>query len=1507
MIASELDIKKYENKLKYKINYRLKNLLIGCSKKHILAMIYYDSDSNGKNDTYEKIKENVYKKIYKLLPQDIIVNLDNDNKLKDLYNSKQYYNLEQYLKKKPTYKISIIYTFSNINSLINCIDESSCLKTISEIESENQLLRSIKNIIMENNADKKKDKNDKNTNKNLIYIHLDEADSNKIGFLISFVNANYSKDKELKFIFIVHIARNFKVEQKTDKVYSFPDINSDVFQLFIDNLNGPEIELNDVISNPIKKLMEKGFINLEDEFDNSLKKFTNDNLQNFYGENKIISYDNYLTLLKELFNDDKYRQLKNNVIQKIESYIDASKENSSNVIEEIYQRGIINKTSVDLISVIVEFIKKEVISKHINTILCKLEDKNILTTLLVLNNDKKLINDDLQETVKEMVMLYIEKLDIEGNIYKPKFILSFIIPGFIEFYLKISDFIIQNIRNDFFKNEKMLRNFSPSKKNENDTKDSYYKKERYLLSLTFEELKKEEFYYDFVKKIPSNLILNDYITFFLIKYCSEDGDFENVANYYDLSHDDSKHKLINLILDIRFEKQNKTDSIELLLTKINWILGNKDYIKNILNIYEILKHIFEEDDYIIIIEKILKEEKLRYITHEKKNPAITSEVNTCFYKIIASFCYSIIPPYIDFNKKIKSIDYINSVINAMKIIKGLNDNLKTFSIEVDLIEEMIKVYEIFSLNDKLDGENLKEICSILKKSNTILLTNEKIQSEELVEEFKNLINSINKVLVDTDKKYFEFFKFIFYKEIKKVPDIRYRAAIFQEIIKDAEVIVNSNNILQILLFPIVKPTKDMFSKSISEILKATDYDVAVIIENILSQNDNRDEKVYNALNEILLYYFEKNALIYFSDVFRGKDKMLFENNEGDEDKKLKDENKNNEEEDKKKEKKTEKRIGPLKLFNRCVRFLIDYNKGSDKLNGRNKNICKLFCLGYIRAYCFKFIDLINSRSPNLENASKIIKEINDSKDLSKIISYFVWKVIYNKNKKNADIFLDPELITKYKLNEYNCFKNIEIKENPFRYDCINSNDKDIYEKFNQSLESSKEKKFENVDLEKFKIDKNGIDIFYFSTSIFILSRLKQKQFNNDPIIKNFFTNVCIPLFKNNDKIFSAVKILYEPKKFSELKKELSITSDNLNIILHSYRYFLNELYSNSQNSIYSVFYGRRLDQSKINNSLYPGNDIKNIPIYLIYSRIIEHFNSIPNQGCFVCLCKEGGCYHSIQGGIPSEKYANLKCKNCGEKIGAEMNDRGYYAPIKRENYYRIFKTEEEAQQDAEKNSEKYNNMCLEDFVANYISPEFEDEKGIQKSNIDFFRKDSKIVRSLSQVSYRILNYILYSHLLFSKIYNNTKNLDKYLPEKMSWTQVINECWEMIINELSKLGINSIDLFMNYIFSDLFSTLNKHKSITEYYQLKGFEEELDEMIQKKILNFKENYKNLNKLMKDKFSFQELIEEKYSDLNKKEFPFSYYFNYSDYIDENNLLDKVKSKKDKYPVLYKVLDFI
>ena len=1086
------------------------------------------------------------------------------------------------------------------------------------------------------------------------------------------------------------------------------------------------------------------------------------------------------------------------------------------------------------------------------------------------------------------LLKYLEKIKIEDKKYYPKFKLNYIIPGFYNFYVKFSDLISKNIKTDFAKNEKKLRNFLKGDKFE--VKKKYHKIEENLLLLSYKELENDEFIFEFIKRVPSDLLLNDYITFYLNKYYSK-ADFDKMFNLNILSYNDNKHKLINILLNLRFNekieivKKYKNDPLKLLLIKINWIESNVDYIIRIIKIKDILDNIFEGEKLVEIIEKTLSKENLRYITNENKNPDITMEVNECFYKILASICYSIIPPNIDFKDQILYYDY--NVKKAFKIMKNLNDDLYTFSVEIDLIEELIQIYETLELNDKLDFNILNKICLCLKNINEILCSNMDIKSEELIDIYKKLYKLLIESLENNDKKY-ELLKFILYKETKKIPDIRYRTSIFQDVREEIEIIVNSNDILQILLNPLVNPDEMKFPKSIKNIKDSFDNDVALIIESIL---ENEKDKSNIALSDTLLYYFEKNSFMYFNNVLNSKEEeepILFDN---DEEKPLK---------------------GPLKLFSECVVFLNDLKNNND-LKGANKNLCKLFSIGYIKSYCYNFIKLLDSCDTRLGKSSKIISEINKAEGLSKIISFYIRKIIYHRNKENIDIFIDPENIKRYKLKKYKCFENIESYENPFAYNYINPKDKEDYERFSQLLEQEKNNEFNNEKNEEFNQNKIDIDIFYFSSSNMILSHLKQKEFLENPMYANFYKNVCIPMFKVKEKILNGIKMLYDPQKYKKLKNELGLTPDNFNIILYSYRYFINELNSNSQNNIYSIFYNKYININKIDKYFYPGNDIKNIPIHNLYSKIKSHFKENRRQGCFVCLCNNGGYYHSIKEGIPGLNYLDLKCPNCNQKIGSFKNDRGFVKPIKRDGYYRIFENFEECKKDKKINNEyyNYNYMTLDEFKEKYIIEEYKKELGISYTDKNFFKNDAKIVRFLSPITYRILNFILYSHVLFSKLYNNNDGLDIYLPKDMKWIETLSENWEMIKTELNKIGINSIRIFMNYIFSDIFSALNEQTNIDKYDDLIIFEKKIDELIRKKIKSFKEEYKNFNnnligKDAENKFLFQNILDERYKELNEDEFPYYNYFYYSEYLNEDYLLSKLEHKdRDRYPVLLKVLE--
>ena len=174
----------------------------------------------------------------------------------------------------------------------------------------------------------------------------------------------------------------------------------------------------------------------------------------------------------------------------------------------------------------------------------------------------------------------------------------------------------------------------------------------------------------------------------------------------------------------------------------------------------------------------------------------------------------------------------------------------------------------------------------------------------------------------------------------------------------------------------------------------------------------------------------------------------------------------------------------------------------------------------------------------------------------------------------------------------------------------------------------------------------------------------------------------------------------------------------------------------------------------------------------------------------------------------------MTCPKCSQKIGATKKEssKSEIIIVKRDDYYRIFRDEKEIEEikkdkDACNKLGLINYMTFDEYKKKFTNNE--NEKGILINNDKYyFKNDKKIIRNLSQISFRILNYILYSHLFFANLITNKKDdFKKYLPN-MSWAETLNECWNSIQKELAKENIDSIDKFMSYIFSDLFPLLNK---------------------------------------------------------------------------------------------------
>ena len=1528
-IINETRLKEEIKKEQSKINYDLNHLLINCSDQEIGGFVYYYFLENKKEAINEDdIKERIYNKICNILPQDIITNLPERNPIKNRYfGQKKFNNFNSYLNNlesarksnsRDNYKISIIYTFSRITNIIEGYNKTERIM-ISEIKTEDKLKNDIDDIKNKNrNEDEKK---------HIILINFEQNNSNKIQFISDYIN-NYCKDDDYNYIFIIHIQRSFNIEKKSKKeksIYSIPNIYQNINQLFIDNLQGSNISLNDLLKKSIKDVMfnAEAFNNLDNEFKDILLNFVYEEMRekNKNEKNEKSITTNFSTYLNEQYgenskignlNEEKYIdeitkymmkdiEFRNDLINKAKELIEIDKDSQGDcqsLINKMFKEHHINKNSIDIISCILDYIKENIFKKYLQYIFKVLEHNNFLTTLIEINNDRnsKLDKNDKSAKndrsnriiIKELKSKFLEQIKVDDSKYEPKFLFNYKIPGFYNFYKDLSDYLINNITVEFFNNEKKLRDYS--KKKTEEAINIFHEKEKDLLNKVLEKISQDKLYFDLINKITPDLILKDYITFYL----------EKIIGCYSKGF----LKIIELLLSLRFTeekeiiKENEYNPINIIILKIIWIESNSNYIESILKAFEISKDIINDKDGLELNQKIYdliydSDSPIKYIVQEKRNPEFKREVNECFYILLAGLCLSITENIRLVEITIK--DYQDRLIVINNILQILNHDLNIYLNELFIIDELIKIIE-YELDKGIENiKNIETIRNYLIENSKIMQKNMPDKSSKLNENFINLNNKLKEEKDEKFKnKYYDTLKYIYMQEINKINKDTYHAAVLGELMKEKDIIKKSNDILQILLKSYIKI--EDFIDTQQDLLDNEDkYVIIELINQFLSDNTT---DYYLALSETITYFFEKNSLIYLEDIL--EDESL----EGE----------------------------PLDIFLDCNEFLSKFKKNATKYHGKLVNITKLFCIGYIKSFCYTFIKMHDKSE---FKPDKIIDQINKCHEI-KMVKLYIYKIIYNQNKKQINVFLNDAIKKiKYKLDKYEGFEDFIKSKNEEIYISDNDNYKDIYKKLDDYQKDGFKNKITKEDISsegKFKFDD-----FYMAAYNLILSKLKQKDFEIDNIYINFYNNVCEPLFEKDDdgddsnKLLIIIQFLFEKEKYLEIKKAYKINPEDIEVLLYGYRYCLNEISEEyiDKDYIYSSLYDLyKLDY--LDKNFYPGSDTKEEePYYELYNKIENHFKEKPNQGCYVCLCNKG-YYHSVPSGFPSYSETNIKCPNCGKDIGAkekyleekdEKEDKiklhKIYETIKRDKYFRILKDKNEIDK-LERNRDKYNKlkeinyMTKEEFKEKYIKPLYNKEKGLNKINENYFKKDNKKIRNLSQIAYRLLNYILYSHLFFAKLFTSSEKFDNYLPKGMTWFNTIKECYILLQKELEKKGIKEIEIFMNFIFKDLFIKLHEKECIKNYEDLIKFENDLEELIQEKFMHVKNEIDKFKKFeresINDKTSGIALLKEIYdkSEYDNRNYPYYEHFYYTDYLNEeyiNNILEH--KDKDEYLILSKYLE--
>lgn len=221
LLGKECNFKQKIKNHEDKVNYKLKDLLIGCKEEDIQGLVYdFNKDreieaQNAENEINE-IKSNVIKKLVKLLPQDIIIYLDNDDPIKkEYFKNKKFYDIDEYIKKKDSkYKISIIYTFNSITDNINVIDSYGESLMISDIKSERDLKKKITTII-ENYKKTIKEK------KNYIFLRFIQSNSEKLNFIIPLLKKKILFMMKIIFLlYVLFISKEISIKMRNQKKFT---------------------------------------------------------------------------------------------------------------------------------------------------------------------------------------------------------------------------------------------------------------------------------------------------------------------------------------------------------------------------------------------------------------------------------------------------------------------------------------------------------------------------------------------------------------------------------------------------------------------------------------------------------------------------------------------------------------------------------------------------------------------------------------------------------------------------------------------------------------------------------------------------------------------------------------------------------------------------------------------------------------------------------------------------------------------------------------------------------------------------------------------------------------------------------------------------------------------------------------------------------------------------------------------------------------------------------------
>ena len=1588
-----------DKKIYKAINYDLKNIFINLDLEEIQGIIYNAYINSVEND---KIIDEVISKISLTLPQDIILCLklngfqakhpDILEKIRKYYNNGPHNNMKTFLEKMENNK-NIVYTFTNNLETIKNLNKVKT-KLFGEITNDN-----IYKLKIGSYKNEKEFENDinlffENEIYKICFIYFNANETNFINYVQFFIenkekeklqlmqtdNNINNGDNDKAFVFIVSLMRIYdseliNFEKKTKKEQNIINKKklkesisylSGYYQIFIDNLNGlNEMNIENIFQSEEIKIYEK-FLDFGQELmDHILKAFSFMSLDIPFSYGNLTK-DVYINKLIKYINNES---IKNGFIQCIKNQIEIKE----NLIKELFQKeDLVKLNDKDIISIINNYLSNQYIN-YLSYFYFIAEKDNFFCTLLSIEEDKefeKSYSKEENETKKNIEYIqnliiknYFKKFKIDKSYQlsknpgenKIKLYFGFKIPGVIEYLKKINQYIKEEISEKYIKNENSLRNYDEQQKNDLQQKSKYYKElGNFTNSLCDNELSKisllKEIFNENDKEKESqlyNILLEDHYTLFIFENLNNLLENENSKDIKD-GKSQQKSIKINLVkkflkylLDLREnernnsskdEKYKKYNIMKKVADKMIWIQVYRVEITTLLYMFSVLC-LYNEDNQINLYDKVVKaKDQISYNESEKP----IGIVNKVFFlgmesilKVVTSNIDYISKSETDFKKLID----INKLIlqSAFK----LNANLHLSTKEAFSLKEIIEIEEVFNQKNILKRENIEKIISFL--SEEAKLINKEDKKEELKNNFQKFYDFIFAKIKDDKEIYKKLIFTIIQNEYSKIPIEQYRNKLLEVIISKNEFIPNCMPLLKKIIKISIDPN-DNERNNLNISINPNN------IENNLTAINQEDEKIKilcKYKNEFLdfsiIQIFEHYFLQFFNKIgsnIQDTEKYFTQYYEA------KANTKGNYEIYK---------ILDLsqKIFEQCVNELdIIVSK---KTTGKS-NLCKLYCIAYIKIYLRKYVDVIVNSKDDIDIGliQRILNIIFKENKLMKVIKIYILKIFFNLfgrkwenlyyyefKKKQLD---ELQNMIDYKNNNNSLMNNILMfylskkKEKEF-YKQLNNFDVNIED-------SNKSEPFEINDI-FVSISINKILSNLFLKGFFYSQDFSSYQKLCNTFEKRYDTNNknlqgLLELFFKENNFKETLKKKFEEQKghlFNNSQKEL-FYGEPYESLLYGFRFSIQILLNINNDSKAEYLYSSILDEKCyeiISKSFIPGSNDKNnlkLESFYILKALLNSSNS--NIGYYVCDC---GYYYRIGPcGFPTEDYI-MNCPICKKPIGyGEKNKEDKNIPryriVNRPGHYRIFKDLRQKKEQMSlygNTDENIPNRTLDEYKKELIKLS-SSEKGITQIEREEFLNKNKTMRTNSKICFRLLSFILHNHLFFANClrYISDEKLKNILVKDMNCPEIIHSTWNLLQDALKEKKVFNIKIFINLIFEDISKIISECKILYDREKFYEFENKIESIIEAKIEDYLKNYtdyekkylkvykesnknnQSVSEMEKKEINIRHIIDETFPPKNEifseKEFPLLKYFQYTEYKTKDDFIKSLELKdyKIRYPLL-------